>query len=33
MKNKILFGIMPLVMSVLVTGCSDDDYAIILQPF
>jgi len=28
MKNKILFGIMALVMSVLVTGCSDDDYAI-----
>lgn len=29
MKNKILFGIMALVMSVYVTGCSDDDdYAI-----
>lgn len=32
MKNKILFGIMALVMSVLVTGCSDDDYAINQQP-
>ena len=28
MKNKILFGIMALVMSVFVTGCSEDDYAI-----
>ena len=32
MKNKILFGIMALVMSVFVTGCSDDDYAINKQP-
>lgn len=33
MKNKILFGIMALVMSVFVTGCNDeDDYAINKQP-
>lgn len=33
MKNKILFGIMALVMSVFVTGCSDDDdYVINQQP-
>lgn len=32
MKNKILLGIMTLVMSVFVTGCSDDDYAINKQP-
>lgn len=32
MKNKILFGIMALVMSVFVTGCSDDDYAINTRP-
>lgn len=33
MKNKILFGIMALVISVFVTGCSDeDDYAINKQP-
>ena len=28
MKNKILFGIMALVMGIWATGCSDDDYAI-----
>ena len=32
MKNKILFGIMALVMGIWVTGCSDDDYAINQQP-
>lgn len=32
MKNKILSGIMALVMGLLVTGCSDDDYAISDQP-
>ncbi len=28
MKNKILYGIIALVMSVFMVGCSDDDYAI-----
>ena len=32
MKNKILFGIMALVMGIWATGCSDDDYAINQQP-
>lgn len=32
MKNKILFGIIVLVMCVFVAGCSDDDYAIHQQP-
>lgn len=32
MKSKILFGIMALVIGVLVTGCSDDDYAINATP-
>lgn len=32
MKNKILFGIIALVMGVFVAGCSDDDYVINKQP-
>ena len=32
MKNKILFGIMALVMGIWATGCNDDDYAINQQP-
>lgn len=32
MKNKILFGIMVLVVGVFMAGCSDDDYAISTQP-
>lgn len=32
MKNKILFGIMALVISVCMAGCSDDDYTINKQP-
>lgn len=32
MKNKILFGIMTLVIGMFVAGCSDDDYAISKQP-
>lgn len=32
MKNNILFGIMALVISVCMAGCSDDDYTINKQP-
>lgn len=32
MKNKILFGIMSLVLGLFLTGCSDDDYSINSTP-
>lgn len=32
MKNKILFGLMAFVMSVVMIGCSDDDYSVSKTP-